>query len=133
MLIISCENSIKSDLEKFQIGKYLYSAFDTSGHELANGRIELNFDNGNSLKGIWNLSPTKTLYENHPHVGIGNLIGSFNNDTIWVNLHPGWADHNVILKGVYENGQINGSWEYISFVGWTDGGDFEAEYVENED
>ena len=133
-IYISCANTTKSDsdLEEFQTGNYCYTAYDSNNKKLVNGRIELFFDSDSILKGNWDLSLVNTNIENHPHSGSGEIVGNLNNDTLWLNLHPGWADHNIILKGQYNNGEITGSWSYISFIGLTDGGNFEAEYCENE-
>ena len=46
--------------------------------------------------------------------------------SISMNLNPGWADNNVVLSGTVEKDRISGKWTWITFVGPTAEGTFEA-------
>lgn len=134
LLFISCESPTKSDnkYEEFQPGIYKYSGYDESGNKFVSGDLHLEFDD-DGLTGNWDMDALLTNYDDHAHIGQGDLVGRIENDTIWCNLHPGWMDHNIVIEGYYENGKIKGEWSYISYFGYTDGGSFKAKYFSAEE
>ena len=45
---------------------------------------------------------------------------------LYVNLNPGMMDNNVILSGRFDTLSYRGRWEWVSFVGPTNHGTFDA-------
>ena len=58
--------------------------------------------------------------------GDGTLIGGKEKETITLNLHPNWADHNFMMHGTAQNGRFEGKWEFVGFAGPMKGGTFQA-------
>ncbi len=134
-IFVSCESTTKSDniYEEFQPGIYKYSGYDDNDDLFVSGKLRLHFGEDSSLVGSWEMDAVAAGKTDHPHFGQGDLGGGIDNDTLWCNLHPGWRDHNIFLRGYYENGEITGEWSYISFIGYTSGGKFKAKYFSAEE
>ncbi|MBN2280010.1 MAG: hypothetical protein JXQ65_05480 [Candidatus Marinimicrobia bacterium] len=134
ILISACHSSTTSNpgLEEFQAGIYQYSACDSTDVKVLEGTIQLEFDDPMHFKGHWNVKAKKSDWADHPHTGAGHLIGTLKDDSLSINLHPGWVDHNIFLNGIYHDGKIIGKWMYLSYMGWTDGGNFKAEYYDED-
>ena len=108
-------------------GSSSYSAYDSSGTLLVQGAIS--FDTKDStITGEWNLSKIGNAQNTGPQVGTGKLEGSIHNETLFINMNPGWADNNVFLTGNVENGVLRGSWTWSSFRGPTSGGPFSVPF-----
>lgn len=135
LLLITCESTTKSEriYEEFQPGIYKYSGYNDNNDLFVSGKLRLHFGEDSSLVGSWEMEAVAAGKTDHPHFGQGDLGGGIDSDTLWCNLHPGWMDHNIILRGYYENGEITGEWSYISFIGYTSGGKFKATYCSAEE
>ena len=53
-------------------------------------------------------------------------IGGVGEDEIWVELNPQYRDNNLQLRGTLDDNRYAGEWMWISFVGITNQGTFEA-------
>ncbi len=134
LLFIACESTTKSEriYEEFQPGIYKYSGYNENDDLFVSGKLRIHFGEDSSLVGSWEMDAVAGKTD-HPYFGQGDLGGGIDKDTLWCNLHPGWMDHNIILRGYYENGEITGEWSYISFIGYTSGGKFKATYFSAEE
>ena len=69
-----------------------------------------------------------------PQIGEGNLVGGLiTPDSILIELNPQYSDNNLQLSGSYSNNLIKGKWMWISFIGLTNEGTFEAVREESYD
>ncbi len=75
---------------------------------------------------IWAFEKYGPADEIGPQIGTGRLEGYLEDKTFHINLHPGWADNNVLLTGKIENETIFGTWSWVTFVGSRTEGPFEA-------
>lgn len=97
-ILVSCEDAGTS-IGEFQTLSFNYSAHDSSGILTAKGT--LNFTRNNSdITGSWHFDDGRS----------GNLAGKIENDTIEVDLYPGFADHNLILRGRLSDNTYTGEW-----------------------
>ena len=106
--------------------KYHYEALDNDGKLGVSGLFTINFKDSPDLQGKWEFFSENDSLEMGAQVGEGQLEGWVQGDTISINLHPGYADHNVILHGRIENKSISGQWSWITFSGPTNQGTFVA-------
>ena len=78
------------------------------------------------VSGVWQLN----VRDGAEHTGINNTFGRFEGslkgDALYLDLHPGWIDNNVILTGVMSGRLFFGEWAYIGFPGVINQGSFEA-------
>ncbi len=105
---------------------YHYEAFDKNGKLGVSGLLTINFKDSPDLQGEWELSSEDDSLDMGAQVGEGQLEGTVQGDTIFINLHPGFADHNVILYGKIANDSLTGQWWWITFIGPTNQGTFVA-------
>ena len=106
--------------------KYQYEAFDNDGKLGVYGLLTINFKDSPDLQGKWEFFSENDSLEMGAQIGEGQLEGSVQGDTISINLHPGYADHNVILHGKIANSSLTGQWSWITFIGPTNQGNFVA-------
>jgi hypothetical protein len=105
---------------------YDYRAYTSGGTLAVVGTITLQIRDSLSLTGTWANEGVSDLNKIGPQVGAGTLVGKLDGLSISVNLNPGWADNNVILAGSVEADKISGTWTWVSFIGPTSSGKFEA-------
>ncbi len=98
------------------LGTFQYTAFDTANAVVDQGEILFGKKESGRLAGRWWFSKS----------GNGELAGTMRSDTIWVNLHPQFRDHNLILFGIMQGNMIRGQWTWIGLPGVMSEGTFEA-------
>ncbi len=96
-------------------GVYTATAFRSDGSIETQGWVRITVRADSTVDGTWQLSDLS---------GDGKLVGWQDGDTLRMNLHPGWADHNFGISGAYSSGSINGRWEFIGIAGPMKGGRF---------
>jgi hypothetical protein len=107
-------------------GAYFYSAFDNDGQTLVEGWFTLEFSDSSKVTGEWHFNARTDQKDIGRQVGDGKLSGSFADTLLWVDLNPGWIDNNVILHGTLDDGVYRGGWDWVTFIGVTSHGSFEA-------
>jgi hypothetical protein len=107
-------------------GAYFYSAFDAVGDTLVEGWFTIEFTDSATVTGEWHFAALTDRKDIGHQVGDGKLSGSFADTLLWVNLNPGWMDNNVILHGTLDDGAYRGRWDWVTFIGGTAHGSFEA-------
>ena len=131
VLFLTCDNGT-FDAFAPQTGAYFYQAFDTTGTAVIEGwlRLDLGKPENNvsylAVSGKWQLSKIGDPENIGPQLGDGKLQGTIEKNKIWLDLNPGWADNNVFLNGTIAKNQIEGFWNYSTFVGSVNGGQFTA-------
>ena len=108
-------------------GTYSYTSYDSTGTAIVDGEFSIEIIDTIKFKGIWSFEKIANPENIGPQVGNGNLVGELIKDNIWIELNPGNADNNLHLIGNESEGKIEGEWMWISFIGITNKGKFEAE------
>ncbi len=98
------------------IGLYDYVASDSLGGLYEQGILLLSVVEGATVEGSWIFGRS----------GKGDLVGSISDDHFSLNLHPGWADHNLLLDGSVGSDVLTGRWVWVGFAGPMEGGPFIA-------
>ena len=101
-------------------GTYMYVGRTAEGTVGTKGTITLQTVSDTTFTGTWTLAEIQ---------GDGVLEGWRRNEEIFMDLHPGWRDHNLILMGKLKDGVITGRWQWIGFAGVVSEGAFEATKV----
>ena len=107
---------------------FKYTAFDSSGEKIVEGRFNFNFQDSTSFsfEGEWHFEKVGNPQNIGPQVGSGSLVANLEGEEIFIDLNPNFADNNVVLTGNYTGNKISGDWTWITFVGETNRGNFEA-------
>jgi hypothetical protein len=86
---------------------YLYKSYDSTGSLIAEGEFTI-----------------------HQHeFGSGNLVGGIDDDKMWINLNPNYADNNCYLYGNRHRNIYSGEWQWATFAGITNKGPFIALFI----
>ena len=107
-------------------GAYRYASFDTTGVLLVHGWMTLDITDSTQVTGEWHFGKIGNPEDIGPQVGDGELLGSFHQGKLSVELNPNMADNNLRLVGVLTNDRYHGDWVWTSFIGPTSRGVFEA-------
>jgi hypothetical protein len=128
LVILLLYNSacILSQQEKREKQSYQYTAYDSLGKAIVQGTLTINFADSGSAQGQWDFFELHPISYRGPQVGEGELIGNLSKNQIWINLNPHYADNNVMLQGELNNKKITGRWSWITIIGPTSSGDFDA-------
>lgn len=110
-------------------GVYEYVARDTNGAVVATGRLLVD----SSDSGVWKIEQVASNNDVGPQVGSGTLSIQVSHDEIYIDLNPGWADHNVVLKGTFTRGSLVGDWEWLTYAGVAKSGRFSAVHRHSRD
>lgn len=119
-LLVGCTD-LGTDVDGTPIGYFGYTGYDSTNVVIDRGWLYLTIKDEAMpeppvISGRWFLSNS----------GSGELAGSLANDTAWINLHPHFKDHNLILVGRLEGKRYSGIWQWIGFAGVMSTGSFEA-------
>ena len=125
-LIYSCNNPTENSTTDNISGLYNYTAYDSSRTVIIKGTFILIFKDENNINGSWDFHKVDNPQNTGPHFGRGQLIGRYSEGKLWIGLNPYNTDNNVELLGTIGFDNITGNWNYISFIGITNSGKFEA-------
>jgi len=125
--LLSCSDDDCLTCTESLDGTYSYTSYDSTGIAIVTGEFNIEVIDTIKFKGIWNFEKIGNPENIGPQVGNGNLVGELIKDDIWIELNPGNADNNLQLIGSENEGIIEGEWMWISFIGITNKGKFEAE------
>lgn len=108
-------------------GTYTFASFDQDGNKLVEGEFSVVYNDAKSFKGQWEFSSVENAENPRPQIGKGELVGEIrDNNVIYIDLNPGWADNNAYLNGTFENGNVQGEWSWVGFTGVPEKGTFTA-------
>jgi hypothetical protein len=126
-LLSSCEdNGSGTGVGPAPSGAYRYASYDTNGTAVVQGWLTIMYQDSGHITGEWNLEKIGNPQGIGPQVGTGNLVGSFYEGKLFIELNPQFRDNNLQLAGEVENGYYGGQWFWISFAGISGRGTFEA-------
>jgi hypothetical protein len=104
---------------------YRYTSYDTAGTLVVRGRFTMDIVDS-SISGEWHFAAVGNAQNIGPQTGDGTLAGSIHGTTLLIELNPQYRDNNVELSGSLHENRLSGIWTWISFVGITNRGAFEA-------
>jgi hypothetical protein len=107
-------------------GIYRYRAYDHTGGVVVTGLLEFREKSQEGVKGVWQLEAVNGAGNTGINNSFGHFEGFLKGDAIYLDLHPGWIDNNVILTGVMNSESFSGEWAYIGFPGVINQGKFDA-------
>lgn len=107
-------------------GSFQYTAYDTTGTLLVNGRCNIYITDSAHVSGDWHFRLMNNSQSTGPQYGDGELAGSFNGGLLWMNLNPKYMDNNVFLSGLYTTNKYSGTWTWSGFPGILNRGSFQA-------
>jgi hypothetical protein len=122
-VIPSCSETTIESLPK---GAFEYTSYDSLGTVIAKGWLLFDCNDSTYVKGEWRINKVGNPQRIGPQIGDGNLVGSFIEDKLHIELNPDFADNNLGLIGDLEENEYSGKWIYSSFIGITNWGRFEA-------
>ena len=126
IVFISCDILLDNDTDNVPPGAYLYTASDTSGTVIVEGWFTMEYQNSTEINGEWHFQKIGNPQNIGPQVGDGDLLGTKDSSRVQINLNPQYKDNNVFLLGEIEGHQYIGEWHWITIIGPTNKGDFEA-------
>jgi hypothetical protein len=107
-------------------GSYRYTSYDTTGAVLVRGWFTMDISDSNTISGEWHFAAVDSAKNIGPQTGDGKLVGGIQGTTVWIELNPHYRDNNLGLHGTLQGNRFSGTWTWISFVGITNQGPFEA-------
>jgi len=129
VLVAGCEKAQPLQPESANAPVYSATIFNVDGGQIAIGYLAFTKDPvfETQLNGAWSFTPQEERDNiNNPFTGTGTLEGTVQHDSLAVNLHPGWADHNIYLHGQVHGDSLTGLWTWVGFPGIIDRGRFAA-------
>ncbi len=126
MIFNSCEQVGETVLFDVPPGSYAYFGYDTSSTLIAKGWFIIENQESGEITGRWRLEKTGNSGNFGPQEGEGELLGTLTDTSININLHPNFADNNIILLGKIDKKYIYGKWQWATFAGITNWGNFNA-------
>ena len=121
LFVFSCEDKQESE------NIYQYSGYDTLGVQIIEGSLFFEYGDSISISGAWDFNVIGSPENIGPQTGEGEYIGTVENNQLWINLNPEWADNNVHLDGTIDGNKITGNWVYSGFAGSMNHGTFSSE------
>jgi len=116
----------ETTIEPLPTGAFAYTSYDSLGTVIARGWLSFDCHDSTYVKGDWSINKVGNPQRIGPQIGDGNLVGSFIEGKLNIELNPNFVDNNLSLIGVLEGNNYGGKWIYFSFAGNTNRGRFEA-------
>ena len=111
---------------------YAYKGFNSNGVLVVTGTLRLTCGDDQTIEGGWSLGNLLPDEQIGPQTGTGTLRGTLQGTSVSLNLNPGWVDNNVFLSGTFGKDGFSGTWTWVTFVGPTASGKFEAVWERNQ-
>ena len=127
LMISACFHKTSGPEDQFD-GNYL--AYDQSGNLILQGLLHFTVNEDSTVTGSWEIDwvpGANTSLQVGQQIGSGGLVGQIINGRLNLDLNPGWADNNVILQGNWSEGEMDGTWRWVTFAGPTTYGRFHLE------
>jgi hypothetical protein len=123
----SCEDGgSETGVGPLPSGAYRYTSYDTNGVAIVRGWLSFTYEDSALITGEWKLDKIGNPQGIGPQIGGGTLAGSFYRGKLVIELNPQFRDNNLQLVGTLKTGGYRGEWFWISFVGISGRGTFEA-------
>jgi hypothetical protein len=127
VLVIALPSGCDQLVDPTPSGTYRYSSFDSSGTLLVQGWFTMDVADSDSVTGEWHFTAVGSPQRIGPQTGDGRLVGGIRDSILWIELQPQFRDNNLELAGKLAGDRYTGTWTWISFIGPTNSGRFEAE------
>jgi hypothetical protein len=118
-VLMAC-SSAPAGISAPRAGTFRYSALSAGGVPLLAGRLDFTFPDDSTLAGSWDITwapGADTTALVGPQLGSGVLAGTRRGATLFVQLNPANADHNVVLLAVPAGDSYAGQWQWITATG----------------
>jgi hypothetical protein len=125
VVFISCDLLLENN-DDVPSGAYSYTASDSLGTVVVEGWFTMVNQGSKEFNGEWHFKKIGDPQNIGPQVGDGELLGFEDSTGVQINLNPQNADNNVILLGEFTGDQYTGEWQWVTFIGPTNKGDFKA-------
>jgi len=125
-LLFVIQSCSESTIEAVPEGAFAYTSYDSLGKKIAIGWLFFDLDDSSYIEGEWNINKVGNHGSIGPQIGEGNLVGSFIEDKLSIELNPNFVDNNLRLIGNLVGNKYSGKWFYSSLIGLTNWGRFEA-------
>jgi len=125
-IINGCKQASDSVFFDVPPGSYAYFGYDTSSTLVAKGWFKFEYEDSENIKGKWKLRKMGDPGNIGPQDGEGELVGMVSDTSVNINLQPNFADNNIILTGKIDNKYIYGKWQWVTFTGITNWGNFNS-------
>ena len=112
--------------EPVPVGAYQYTSYDTLGTPMVSGWFAIQKTDSDHISGEWHFSSLARAKDVGPQTGDGNFAGTIDGNQMYMELDPQYIDNNLELSGTIQGNRYSGRWTWISFVGVTNHGNFEA-------
>ena len=123
---VSCNKKNGGLVEPVPPGAYSYISYDANGTAIVKGWFTMIYEDSTEITGEWHFETIGNPQNIGPQFGNGELIGGIEQDRVWVELNPQFRDNNLQLTGTIDYNRYFGIWQWISFVGVSNQGTFEA-------
>jgi hypothetical protein len=127
-ILFSCKDKI---VQPENTALFNYSGYDSSNTLISEGWLKINFEDSTKITGEWHIKKLNNSQNTGLGDESGSLIGGTNNKSVWLNLNPDYVDNNLFLVGVLSKNKFEGNWQWITFAGITNSGNFIA--IKSED
>ena len=127
LIFIGCRQASETVVFDVPPGSYAYFGYDTSSTLVAKGWFMFEYEDSEHIKGKWELRKMGNLENIGPQDGGGQLVSIVSDTLVSMNLQPNFADNNIILIGKIDNKYIYGKWQWITFSGITNWGNFNSQ------
>ena len=126
LIFSSCEQIGESRIFDIPPGSYAYFGYDTTSTLITKGWFKIENIDSNEITGIWHFEQIGNSGNFGPQDGEGDLIGTLTDTSIYINLQPNFADNNILLLGKVDKKYIYGEWQWATFAGVSNRGNFNA-------
>lgn len=127
LMISACFHKTSGPDDQFN-GNYL--AYDKSENLILQGLLHFTVKEDSTVTGSWEIDwvyGANTSLQVGSQIGSGKLAGQIMDGWLTLDLNPGWADNNVMLHGIWSEGEMDGAWQWVTFSGPTTYGRFHLE------
>ncbi len=107
-------------------GAFAYTSYDSNGVAVVSGWFTMTASDSGIISGEWHFKPIGKPQNIGPQTGDGTLVGGACNEGVCIELNPRFRDNNLQLAGTLEDDRYSGEWTWISLVGISNRGNFEA-------
>jgi hypothetical protein len=116
----------QTSTEPMPSGFYDYTSYDKNGVAIVGGWFTMTWEDTVRVSGEWHFKAIGTPENIGPQTGDGKLAGGKDGGRVWIELNPQFRDNNLELVGKIDGNRYSGAWQWISFIGVTNQGTFEA-------
>jgi hypothetical protein len=135
LFVSGCTTAIKKEAQPvaaptvgIPIGTYDYQALGLENKVIATGKLYITANEPTAITGTWEIKTTAPKEKTGPQDGKGKIAGSIEPKTglIYLDLNPDMRDNNVVLTGIFKDGELSGAWGWYSIAGAVVKGNFNA-------